>query len=197
MPSYVVNKIATYDARFSLPAGAGSDSLHTNPEYCFAVALVETEGGLCGTGIALTLGDGNRLVCEAIELLAKPILGMAIEELMSGFGRMSRRLADDPSFRWLGPHKGVVHLALASITNACFDLWAKTRGVPLWKLLLDLSPEEIVDTLDLSYLDDELTTATALEILRQHRSSRHSRERILKTGYPGYDTSVGWFNYND
>jgi len=79
MPSYVVNKIATYDARFSLPAGAGSDSLHTNPEYCFAVALVETEGGLCGTGIALTLGDGNRLVCEAIELLAKPILGMAMK----------------------------------------------------------------------------------------------------------------------
>src|SRR2546429_3849442 len=197
MPSYVVNKIATYDARFSLPAGAGSDSLHTNPEYCFAVALVETEGGLCGTGIALTLGDGNRLVCEAIELLAKPILGMAIEELMSGFGRMSRRLADDPSFRWLGPHKGVVHLALASITNACFDLWAKSRGVPLWKLLLDLTPQQLVNLLDLSYLEDVLTSADALCILENQMSGRAARERIMQQGYPGYDTSVGWFQYGD
>jgi len=197
MPSYVVNKIATYDARFSLPAGAGSDSLHTNPEYCFAVALVETEGGLCGTGIALTLGDGNRLVCEAIELLAKPILGMAIEELMSGFGRMSQRLADDPSFRWLGPHKGVVHLALASITNACFDLWAKSRGVPLWKLLLDLTPEEVVRLLDLSYLEEVLSEQDALELLRDKLSSRPNREPILQRGYPGYDTSVGWMAYDD
>ena len=197
MPSYVVNKIATYDARFSLPAGAGSDSLHTNPEYCFAVTLVETEGGLCGTGIALTLGDGNRLVCEAIELLAKPILGMAIEELMSGFGRMSRRLADDPSFRWLGPHKGVVHLALASITNACFDLWAKSRGVPLWKLLLDLTPEEVVRLLDLSYLEEVLSEQDALELLRDKLSGRPNREPILQRGYPGYDTSVGWMAYDD
>src|SRR5882762_11129458 len=197
MPSYVVNKIATYDARFSLPAGAGSDSLHTNPEYCFAVALVETEGGLCGTGIALTLGDGNRLVCEAIELLAKPILGMAIEELMSGFGRMSRRLADDPSFRWLGPHKGVVHLALASITNACFDLWAKSRGIPLWKLLLDLTPEEVVRLLDLSYLEEVLSEQDALELLGSQLPTRSSRVPILQTGYPGYDTSVGWMAYED
>src|SRR5882757_10040906 len=197
MPSYVVNKLATYDARFSLPAGAGSDSLRTNHEYCFAVALVETEGGLCGTGIALTLGDGNRLVCEAIELLAKPILGMAIEELMSGFGRMSRRLADDPSFRWLGPHKGVIHLALASITNACFDLWAKKRGVPLWRLLLDLTPEEVVRLLDLSYLNEVLDEREAIELLRREMSTRHEREAVLRTGYPGYDTSVGWMAYDD
>src|SRR5882757_4500331 len=197
MPSYVVNKLATYDARFSLPAGAGSDSLRTNHEYCFAVALVETEGGLCGTGIALTLGDGNRLVCEAIELLAKPILGMAIEELMSGFGRMSQRLADDPSFRWLGPHKGVVHLALASITNACFDLWAKSRGVPLWKLLLDLTPEEVVRLLDLSYLEEVLSEQDVLEMLQAQQATRGLRIPILQSGYPGYDTSVGWMAYDD
>jgi len=146
---------------------------------------------------ALTLGDGNRLVCEAIELLAKPILGMAIEELMSGFGRMSQRLADDPSFRWLGPHKGVVHLALASITNACFDLWAKSRGVPLWKLLLDLTPEEVVRLLDLSYLEEVLSEQDALELLRDKLSSRPNREPILQRGYPGYDTSVGWMAYED
>jgi DNA-binding GntR family transcriptional regulator len=96
------------------------------------------------------------LFCDAIDLLARPLAGMAIEDLMGDFGRISRELADDPSLRWLGPHKGVVHLALASITNACFDLWAKSRGVPLWKLLLDLKPEEVVRLLDLSYLEDML-----------------------------------------
>ena len=109
-----------------------------------AMTRLASDRQISGTGIALTLGDGNRLVCEAIDLLAKPLAGMEINEVMSNFGSFSRRLADDPSLRWLGPHKGVVHLALASLTNACFDLWAKSRGVPLWKLLLDLTPEEIV-----------------------------------------------------
>ena len=89
-------------------------------------------------GLALALGDGNRLVCEAIRILAQPLIGQPIEEVMASFGEVARKVADDPAMRWLGPHKGVVHLALASITNACWDLWAKSRGVPLWKLLLDL-----------------------------------------------------------
>ena len=113
------------------------------------------------------------------------------------FGALQHAMADEQQFRWLGPHKGVVQLALASVTNACWDLWAKTRGVPLWKLLLDLTPEQIVATLDLSYLEDELTAPQALKILREHQPTRNSRESILKAGYPGYDTSVGWFNYDD
>jgi L-fuconate dehydratase len=197
MPSFAIGKISTRDARFPLAAGAGTDSVHTNAEYCLAVTLLDSEGGLCGTGIALTLGDGNRLVCEAIELLARPLRGMAIEDLMADFGRMSRRLADDPSLRWLGPHKGVIHLALASVTNACFDLWAKTRGMPLWKLLLDLTPEEVVRLLDLSYLEDVLAAEDAIELLRAQVASRPEREPILQTGYPGYDTSVGWMAYDD
>lgn len=99
--------------------------------------------------------------------------------------------------RWLGPHKGVVHLALASVTNACFDLWAKRRGVPLWKLLLDLTPEQVVSLLDLSYLEDVLAPAQALEMLRAHWSSRPERSDVLHRGYPGYDTSVGWMAYDD
>jgi L-fuconate dehydratase len=197
MPSYAINKISARDARFPLPSGAGTDSVHTNSEYCLAVTLLESEGGLCGTGIALTLGEGNRLVCEAIELLARPLTGIAIEELMSEFGRMSRRLSDDPSLRWLGPHKGVVHLALASITNACFDLWAKSRGVPLWKLLLDLAPKEVIRLLDLSYLEDVLSEEDALELLLSKFATRPNREPILQSGYPGYDTSVGWMAYDD
>ena len=197
MPSFAIDKISTCDARFPLPPGAGTDSVHSNPEYCLAVTLLESAGGLCGTGIALTLGEGNRLVCEAIELLARPLRALVIEELMADFGRMSRRLADDPSLRWLGPHKGVVHLALASITNACFDLWAKARGLPLWKLLLDLTPEEVVRLLDLSYLEDVLAAEDAVKLLREQLPRRPERKRILKTGYPGYDTSVGWMAYDD
>jgi L-fuconate dehydratase len=197
MPDCVIQSVSTCDARFPLPEGAGTDSVHTNSEYCFAVTLLSTNGGPRGTGIALTLGQGNRLVCEAIALLAKPLEGRAIEELMAEFGRVSRKLSDEPSLRWLGPHKGVVHLALASITNACFDLWAKCRGVPLWKLLLDLSPEEVVRLLDLSYLEETLSADDALELLREPFATRSERMAILTRGYPGYDTSVGWMAYDD
>jgi L-fuconate dehydratase len=197
MATLAIESVSTRDARFPLPPGAGTDSVHTNAEYCLAVTLLGSRNGVRGSGIALTLGEGNRLVCEAIELLAKPLVGMEIEELMSDFGLFSRRLADDPSLRWLGPHKGVVHLALASITNACFDLWAKSRQVPLWKLLMELTPQEIVRLLDLSYLEDALTEQEALELLCQQVATRPSREIILHEGYPGYDTSIGWMAYDD
>ena len=197
MPDGSIRSVSTYDARFPLPPGAGTDSLHTNSEYSFAVTSLAGENGLRGTGIALTLGNGNKLVCEAIEMLAKPLAGTAIEELMADFGRVSRKLADDPSLRWLGPHKGVVHLALASITNACFDFWAKSRGKPLWKLLLDLTPSEVVRLLDLSYLEEVLSEQDVLEMLRGQHASRSKRIPILQSGYPGYDTSVGWMAYDD
>ena len=197
MKNCVIQSVSTVDARFALPEGAGSDSVHTRSEYSMAVTRLAGDRQISGTGIALTLGDGNRLVCEAIDLLAKPLAGLEINELMSNFGKFSRRLADDPSMRWLGPHKGVVHLALASITNACFDLWAKSRAVPLWKLLLDLTPEEIVAVLDLSYVEDVLSEQDALAILRAKVATRHLREPILQSGYPGYDTSVGWMAYDD
>ena len=126
-------------------------------------------------------------------MLAKPLAGLEINELMSNFGRFSRRLADDPCLRWLGPHKGVVHLALASITNACFDLWAKSRGVPLWKLLLDLTPEEIVAILDLSYIEDVLSEQDALAILRANCNSQASRSRSCRVGIQATILqSAGW-----
>jgi L-fuconate dehydratase len=197
MANCTIKSISTVDARFALPAGAGTDSVHTNSEYSMAVTRLIADEQISGSGIALTLGDGNRLVCEAIDLLARPLAGLEINEVMSRFGLFSRRLADDPSLHWLGPHKGVVHLALASLTNACFDLWAKSRGVPLWKLLLDLTPEEVVGTLDLSYVEDALSEEEALAILRENLATRSVREPILQTGYPGYDTSVGWMAYDD
>ncbi|HEX4487124.1 MAG TPA: enolase C-terminal domain-like protein [Terriglobales bacterium] len=197
MPEYFIESVSSYDARFPLPPGAGTDSVHTNSEYSLGVTLLTSQHGIGGTGITLTLGEGNRLICEAIEMLARPLVGMPIEELMADFGAISRKLSDDPSLRWLGPHKGVVHLALSSITNACFDLWAKSRGVPLWKLLLDLSPEQVVRLLDLSYLEDVLGQEDALGLLRDASGGRNARMGVLKSGYPGYDTSVGWMAYGD
>jgi len=189
--------LETRDVRFPLPEGAGSDAVHSGSDYAFATSLLMTEGKKFGTGIVLTLGNGNQLVCRAIEMLAQEVIGRDVEELMSNFGEISRQLANDPQLRWLGPHKGVVHLALASVTNACFDLWAKLRGVPLWRLLLDLNPQQLVNLLDLSYLEDVLTSADALCILEDQMSGRAARERIMQHGYPGYDTSVGWFQYGD
>jgi L-fuconate dehydratase len=197
MADYKIHSISTYDARFALPLGAGTDSIHETSEYCLATTLLSTQTGVQGSGFVLTLGDGNTLVCKAIEMLAKPLEGMAIEAVMADFGNISRKIADHAALRWLGPHKGVVQLALASITNACFDLWAKSRGVPLWKLLLDLTPEELVRVLDLSYLEEILSQEKARSMLREQLSSRCQREGILKSGYPGYDTSVGWMDYDD
>jgi L-fuconate dehydratase len=197
MCSSVIRSIAAVDARFSLPEGAGSDATHTSPVYAMSVAHLKTESGPTGVGLALTLGDGNRLVCEAIRMLAQPLLGQPIDEVMASFGKFACGMANDPALRWLGPHKGVVHLALASISNACWDLWAKSRCVPLWKLLLELDDEALVAALDLSYLEDVLSHDEALSLLRNERPTRQARESILRTGYPGYDTSVGWMAYDD
>jgi len=189
--------VESRDVRFPLEAGAGTDAVHSGTEYAFATTLLSCGSNLFGTGIVLTLGTGNELVCQVIERLGQELAGRDIEELMAQFGSVSRRLADHPQLRWLGPHKGVVHLALASLTNACFDLWAKSRQVPLWRLLLDLKPEEVVNLLDLSYLEDVLTAEDAEKMLHLNASSRREREKILRAGYPGYDTSVGWFQYED
>lgn len=188
-----VTRLSVRDARFPLTEGAGTDALHTNPVYSYATALLHTDRGITGTGLAFTLGGGNELVCQAIQLLTEPLIGHEIEALMAQLGIIQRRIADHPQLRWLGPHKGVVQLALAALNNACWDLWAKSRGVPLWKLLLDLSPEALLATLDLSYLDDALTPEHALTLLRQP----HTQTHFLTNGYPGYDTSAGWLGYDD
>jgi L-fuconate dehydratase len=193
----MINKINILDKRFELATGAGSDAIHKDPQYSYAVAQLSDESGLTGNGLAFTLGEGNDLVCKAASFYADKIKGNDIEELMAGFGDTFKTLSNEQQFRWLGPHKGVVHLGLAAVTNACYDLWAKKRGVPLWKLLIELTPEQIVNTLDLSYLEDVLTKEEAIELLHAQVDTKKNREGILATGYAGYDTSVGWFNYDD
>ena len=193
----MIKSIRVRDARFPLKPGAGSDAIHRDPTYSYAVTLLEDDHGEVGSGLAFTLGEGNELVCQACEFLAAGLKGQDIEEVMSDFGTLQNKLTNAQQFRWLGPHKGVVHLAMASLTNACWDLWAKRRGLPLWKLLLELTPEQIVATLDLSYLDDELTAAQATTMIAEKLASRGERQEVLSKGYPGYDTSIGWFNYSD
>lgn len=192
----LVREVIARDARYVLEPGEGSDAVHSNPQYSFAVTQLSLEGGIQGTGLVLTMGLGNDLVCRAIEILSRKLVGAEIEELMAHFGSTSRELADHPQMRWLGPHKGVVHLALASITNACFDAWAKSRRQPLWKVLLELTPEAFVDLLDLSYLEDAFDRDAALKLLRDEVAERPARMPVLNEGYPGYDTSIGWFGYD-
>ncbi|HLO81914.1 MAG TPA: enolase C-terminal domain-like protein [Chitinophagaceae bacterium] len=193
----MIRFVQVEDRRFPLATGAGSDAIHKDPVYSYAVTNLSDDSGITGTGFAFTLGAGNELVCQAAEFYARQLKGRDIEDVMSSFGHVFNQMANEQQFRWLGPHKGVVHLALASVTNACYDLWAKKRDVPLWKLLNDLSAEQIVNTLDLSYLEDILSYDEAVRMILSEDPGRKKREDILTKGYPGYDTSVGWFNYSD
>src|SRR6202012_1781806 len=172
----MIQKISTRDARFPIGHGHGSDAIHKDPIYSYAVTELHDNKGRTGIGLAFTLGEGNQLVCEAAKFYAQRLIGKSIEEVMANFGALQHALADEQQFRWLGPHKGIVQLALASVTNACWDLWAKTRGVPLWKLLLDLTPEQVIATLDFSYLEDELTGPLALKHLHDWQPTRSTRE---------------------
>lgn len=193
----MIKSIEVRDLRYPLGKGAGSDAIHRDPVYSYAVVNLKDDAGLTGTGFAFTLGEGNDLVCKAALFYANQIKGKDIEGLMSDFGQTYKAFANEQQFRWLGPHKGVVHLALAAVTNACWDLWAKKRGVPLWKLLIDLPAEQLINAIDLSYLEDELTREEAIGLLSLNKQSQSSRVGITETGYPGYDTSIGWFNYPD
>lgn len=193
----MIKRATVTDTRFPLGKGAGSDAIHRDPIYSYAVTQLHDDNGHTGTGLAFTLGEGNDMVCKAAQFYADTLKGKDIEDLMANFGHTFNELSNEQQFRWLGPHKGVVHLGLASVVNACYDLWAKKRGVPLWKLLIDLSPEQIVATLDLSYLEEELTKEQAIQLLENNTPRRTQREQLLATGYPGYDTSIGWFNYPD
>ncbi len=193
----MITSITVQDKRYPLGKGAGSDAIHRDPVYSYAVTELHDNSGHTGIGLAFTLGEGNDLVCKAAAFYAEQLKGKDIETIMQQFGAWSYQASNEQQFRWLGPHKGVVQLGLASVTNACFDLWAKKRGLPLWSLLNSLSANEIVSLLDLSYLEDELTTAEAVSLIEQQKPGKAQRMGIVGKGYPGYDTSIGWFNYSD
>lgn len=197
MKNVMITSVEALDKRYALKDGEGSDAVHNAAMYGLAFCKLKTDSGHTGMGYVLTMGAGNDLVCQCIKYLAQSLAGREIGELMHDFSRVWGEITDQPSYRWLGPHKGVVHLALAAITNACYDLWAKTKDVPLWKMLIDLTPEEIIGLLDFRYVEDYLSRGEALQMLKSAEEGKDLRRKILDTGYTGYDTSVGWFNFSD
>lgn len=184
------------DLRFPLPAGVGSDALHTNPVYSFATCIMQSDSGLTGSGFSLTLGAGTDLVCAAIGYYATTLRDAEVAEVMEGLGTWWRRLANDGQFRWLGPQKGVVHLALAAVVGAVVDLWAQEQQLPLWQALLEMPSEALLNLIDFSTIEDYLPRDEALDLLNKHALSQSERDEQIARGYPAYDTSVGWLGYD-
>jgi L-fuconate dehydratase len=178
----------------------GSDAMNKDPDYSAAYVVLYTDhpSELSGHGLTFTIGRGTELCVAAIELLAGHVVGRTIEEIAADMAGFWRSVVADSQLRWLGPEKGVVHLATAALVNAVWDLYAKVEGKPLWKLLADMSPEQLVACIDFRYIDDALTRAEATELLRRLAPTRAAREaQILKDGYPAYTTSAGWLGYSD
>ena len=178
----------------------GSDAMNPEPDYSAAYVVVHTDAddGLEGHGFTFTTGRGNDVQTVASAALAPWLVGRDVDDVLSHLGPFGRELTHDPQLRWLGPEKGVVHMACGALINALWDLRAKRTGLPLWQLLSGLSPEEIVDLVDFRYLTDALTPADALALLRGAASGRAERRQVLvEHGYPAYTTTPGWLGYDD
>ena len=184
-------------ARTSLTL-AGSDAIHQDPDYSGAYVFLATDGPHEGVGMTFTLGRGNDLCCAAIGLLAPLLVGRELEELVADPAGFWRRLTNDGQLRWLGPEKGVIHLATAALVNAVWDLWAKVEGKPLWRLVTDMTPEQYLSCVDFRYLSDALDRDEALDLLRTWQPTKQARiAQLERDGYPAYITSAGWLGYTD
>jgi len=179
---------------------AGSDAMNKDPDYSAAYVILETDhpAGVAGHGLTFTIGRGTELCVDAIRLLSVHVVGRNVEDIADDMAGFWRDLVGDSQLRWLGPEKGVVHLATAALVNAVWDLYAKLEGKPLWKLLADMPPERLVDCIDFRYIDDVLPRAAAVELLKAQLAGRSQREmEIRRDGYPAYTTSAGWLGYSD
>jgi L-fuconate dehydratase len=194
----LIASLETFDVRFPTSRHLdGSDAMNPDPDYSAAYVVIGTDAddGLEGHGFAFTIGRGNDVQVAAIRALEPFVVGLPVDEPM---GEMWRRLVHDSQLRWLGPEKGVMHMAIAAVVNALWDLAAKRAGRPLWRLLSEMSPEELVALVDFRYLTDALTPEEALEILRRAEDGRSERAaRLLEEGYAAYTTTPGWLGYDD
>jgi L-fuconate dehydratase len=194
-----ITRAVTYDVRFPTSLTlAGSDAMNPDPDYSAAYVVLETDhpSGLAGHGLTFTIGRGTEICVAAIQALAGHLVGTTVEHTLLDLGGFWRRLVADTQLRWLGPEKGVIHLATAALVNAFWDLYAKLEGKPLWKLLADLSPEELVACVDFRYIGDAITPDEALALLRRLQAGRAEREELLvREGFPAYTTSAGWIGY--
>jgi L-fuconate dehydratase len=196
-----ITSLATYDIRFPTSRELdGSDAMNPDPDYSAAYVVIRIDApyGLEGHGFAFTIGRGNEVQVAAIRALEPFVVGLPLDDTLADLGGLWRRLVHDSQLRWLGPEKGVVHMAISAVVNALWDLRAKRAGKPIWKLLADMSPEELVDLVDFRYLTDALTRDEALAILRRAELGKAGREaRLREQGYPAYTTSPGWLGYDD
>jgi len=196
-----ITRLEVRDIRFPTSRALdGSDAMNADPDYSatYVVLLTDAPDGIEGHGLTFTIGRGNELCVAAVDALAPLVIGLGLDEIAANMGAFWQRIVGDSQLRWVGPEKGVIHLATAAVVNAVWDLWAKVEGKPLWKLLCDLTPEEIVRCVDFRYITDALTPDEALGILRRLHRTRPERERVLEdSGYPAYTTSAGWLGYPD
>lgn len=197
----LITDVTVHDVRFPTSLTLdGSDAMNQDGDYSAAYVVLHTDDeSLAGYGFTFTIGRGNDLCAEAARQRGTQLIGRSVDELVGDLGGVYRELASDSQMRWLGPEKGVVHLAMAAVMNAVWDLAARVAGVPLWRLLSDMTPEQLVDAADMRYLSDALTRGEALEILREKESGRAQRIKDLEElgGYPCYTTSAGWLGYSD
>ena len=178
----------------------GSDAMHTAPDYSAAYVVLRTDAGnhLEGHGLTFTLGRGTEICVAAINALAPIVIGRTLESIVSDMRGFWRAITGDQQLRWIGPEKGAIHLASAALVNAVWDLHAKVERKPLWKLLVDMSPEQLVSCIDFRYISDAIRPDEALAILERMAPTRGEREaEMLRSGFPAYTTSVGWLGYSD
>ena len=200
MPS-LITAVDVIDVRFPTSRERdGSDAMNPDPDYSAAYVIVRTDAddGLAGHGFTFTIGRGNELCVAAVQSLAPLIVGRSVEGLLDDLGAFWKLITGDSQLRWVGPEKGVIHLATAAIVNAIWDLRAKRAGKPLWRLLCEMEPDELASVIDYRYIDDVLTAPDVAGLLRANRPRRAEREARLRAhGLPAYTTSAGWLGYDD
>ena len=197
-----ITSISVKDIRFPTSRTLdGSDAMNAAPDYSAAYVVLHTDSkqGLEGHGLTFTIGRGNEICVAAIKALQHFVIGRTLGELTENMGAFWREITtSDSQLRWLGPDKGVMHLATAAIVNAVWDLWAKSVNKPVWKMLADMTPEELVACLDFRFVTDAITPEEALALLRRNLAGRATRAREMQEeGYPGYTTSAGWLGYTE
>ena len=199
--SVKITNVIVRDIRFPTSRTLdGSDAVNVDPDYSATYITLETDdpGGLRGYGLTFTNGRGNEVSVAAIHALKHHVLGRALESITEDFAGFWLAITSDSQVRWLGPEKGVIHLAAGALVNAVWDLYARSERKPVWKLLVDMSPEQLVSCIPFRHITDALTPADAIDILRRNVSTKCEREQEMReSGYPAYTTSAGWLGYSD
>jgi L-fuconate dehydratase len=194
-----ITNVRVIDLRFPTSRGQiGSDAVNKDPDYSAAYCILETDAAMEGHGLTFTLGRGTDLVVSALESISRTMPGRTLESLTSNLNAFYLEITGDTQFRWLGPEKGVIHLACAALINAVWDLYAKAEAKPIWQLLADMKPEQIVSAIDFRYISDAITRDEAIDLLRRNKQGQPERLAHLQAhGYPAYTTSAGWFGFSD